>query len=230
MILNKDCLKYLKDISSNFIDCIVTDPPFGISESKFKNQYNRDDKKILSGYVEAPEDFEDWSYKWIKELYRVIKKDGNVFIIISYNNLHHILNNAYKCGFILLNHIIWKYSFGVYCKNKFVCSHYHILRFGKTKKVKFYKDCRFDTTKEQYNDMEDVWFIKKEYSKDTIKNINKLPDELIRKILLYTTKENDNVLDIFLGNFTTYKICKELKRNCFGCEINPTSFNHFITL
>jgi len=47
MILNKDCLEYLKDISNNFIDCVITETPFGISESNFKNQYNRNNNNIL---------------------------------------------------------------------------------------------------------------------------------------------------------------------------------------
>ena len=51
-----------------------------------------------------------------------------------------------------------------------------------------------------YEDKEDVWNIKREYWTGDQKTPTKLPADLIEKILLYSSKENDIVLDPFLGS------------------------------
>jgi len=53
------------------------------------------------------------------------------------------------------------------------------------------------------------------------------PDELIRRIVLLSTNENDWILDPFLGSGTTMKVALSLKRNCVGYEIN-SSFGDII--
>jgi site-specific DNA-methyltransferase (adenine-specific) len=44
------------------------------------------------------------------------------------------------------------------------------------------------------------------------------PEKAIERIILAHTKENDTVLDCFLGSGTTAKVCKDLNRNCIGIE------------
>jgi hypothetical protein len=63
-----------------------------------------------------------------------------------------------------------------------------------------------------YRDLEDVWVINREYSRGEKKNGNKLPDELIRKILLYSSNPGDTVCDFFMGKFTTARVALELGR------------------
>ena len=90
-------------------------------------------------------------------------------------------------GFITVNHIIWKYQFGVVTKKKFVTSHYHCLYVCKNeKKRKFYPFLRFKQNSKSdegrslhYKDKEDVWDIKREYWTGDEKTPTKLPRELI---------------------------------------------------
>lgn len=44
------------------------------------------------------------------------------------------------------------------------------------------------------------------------------PLKAIERIILAHTKENDTVLDCFLGSGTTMQACNNLKRNCIGIE------------
>lgn len=44
------------------------------------------------------------------------------------------------------------------------------------------------------------------------------PLKAIKRIILAHTKENDVVLDCFLGSGTTMQACKDLGRNCIGIE------------
>ena len=68
---------------------------------------------------------------------------------------------------------------------------------------------------------EDVWEIKREYLPGEKKNSTKLPDKVIEKLILYSSKENDVVLDPFIGNGTTAVACIRLNRAYIGFEINP---------
>jgi hypothetical protein len=118
----------------------------------------------------------------------------------------------------VFNHIIWKYNFGVYTQKKFVTSHYHILRCGK-KQPAFYNRAFFNETEKtpeggsaQYIDMEDVWIIPKEFHKGEKKNINKLPDALVKKLILYSTKQGDTVGDFFLACNDIFHIREERVR------------------
>ena len=51
-----------------------------------------------------------------------------------------------------------------------------------------------------YRDKEDVWEIKREYWTGEDKTPTKLPAEIIKKILMYSSKKNDVVFDPFLGS------------------------------
>jgi len=138
-----------------------------------------------------------------------------------------ILNALDEIGFITVNHIIWKYQFGVVTQKKFVTSHYHCLYVCKNEqKRKFFPYARFrkdDKTERgrslHYEDKEDVWYIKREYWHGDQKTPTKLPAELVKKILLYSSEEGDVVLDPFLGSGQVAVISKVLKRQYIGFEI-----------
>ena len=56
---------------------------------------------------------------------------------------------------------------------------------------------------------------KQNYLHPTIK-----PYELVKRHILHASNEGDLVLDPFMGSGTTCKVCKDLKRDYIGFEIN----------
>ena len=50
------------------------------------------------------------------------------------------------------------------------------------------------------------------------------PKGLISRFVLASTNEGDLVADFYSGSFTTAEVCKDLKRNFIGCDINPNCF------
>lgn len=170
-IYTEDCLSGLKKIPDNFVDLIVTDPPYGIRFGTNEGLYNRPKKGILTGYIDIPaSEYEDFSKAWISECYRVLKENGSIYIVSGDRNLEYILKALRVSGFTTLNHIVWKYQFGVNTKKKFVTSHNLILFAVKnSKKYTFNRAARFEIdTKnelgksENYKDRESVWYISKE--------------------------------------------------------------------
>ena len=211
LIYNEDCVAGSKlRLKDNSVDLMICDPPFGISESTFDENYSRNFNYVIGGYVEAPDDYASFSYDWITEATRVLKKTGSFYIVSGHNKLHDVLDAVKRNNLYLINHIIWKYNFGLHTKKKYVTSHYHILYLKKDEKsdVTFNINCRYDSSDRDkkgsilYKDLEDVWVINREYHSKKMKNQNKLPGELVNKMILYSSNPGDVVCDFFMGNFT----------------------------
>ncbi|MDH3678128.1 MAG: site-specific DNA-methyltransferase [Nitrosopumilus sp.] len=220
----------MKSLPKNKIDLVITDPPFAIDFKAKKGNYNRISSRVISGYNEIkPEDYYVFTYNWMKEVYRVLKESGSMYVFSGWNNLKDILSALDDVGFITINHIIWKYQFGVVTKRKFVTSHYHCLYVCKNnEKRKFFPFSRFkkeDRTKEgrslHYKDKEDVWNIKREYWTGDEKTPTKLPSELIEKLLIYSSEKKDIIMDPFLGSGQVAVVSKSMGRQFLGFEIVP---------
>lgn len=227
-IYNRDCIEGMKDIPSNSIDLVITDPPFAIDFKAVRNNYNRKDSRVIEGYNEISKaNYKDFTMQWMSEVFRVLKDSGSMYVFSGWNNLKDILNALDDIGFITVNHIIWKYQFGVVTKRKFVTSHYHCLYVCKNdNKRKFFPYSRFkkedvdkDGSSLHYKDKEDVWVIKREYWTGDQKTPTKLPAEIIEKILMYSSEEGDIVLDPFLGSGQVAVVSKMLNRKYIGFEI-----------
>jgi len=227
-IYNMDCVKGMKLVPDNTIDLVITDPPFAIEFKAKRSNYHRTQSRVLEGYNEIPkEKYYAFTVKWMKECFRILKESGSMYVFSGWNNLKDILNAIDNVGFVVVNHIIWKYQFGVVTERKYVTSHYHCLYVCKNdEKRKFFPYTRFgkdERTSEgrslHYEDKEDVWYIKREYWTGDQKTPTKLPAELIKKILAYSSEKGDIVLDPFLGSGQVAFVSKLLGRQYVGFEI-----------
>ncbi|MEM2786119.1 MAG: DNA methyltransferase, partial [Candidatus Nitrosotenuis sp.] len=187
-IYNMDCIDGMKLIPAKKIDLIVTDPPFAIDFKATKQNYNRTASRVMQGYNEIKrQDYYDFTINWMSQAYRILKDSGSMYVFSGWNNLKDILNALDDVGFVTVNHLIWKYQFGVVTKTKYVTSHYHCLYVCKNeKKRRFYPFSRFsqkqkttDGRSMHYKDKEDVWNINREYWTGDKKTPTKLPAELL---------------------------------------------------
>ena len=224
----------MQEIPKNKFDLVITDPPFAINFKATKSNYNRTASRVIQGYNEIlPENYYDFSVNWMSEAFRILKESGSMYVFSGWNNLKDILSALDDVGFTTVNHIIWKYQFGVVTKKKYVTSHYHCLYVCKNdKKKKFYpfsrfkKDSKTDNGRSlHYKDKEDVWEIKREYWTGKEKTPTKLPADLIKKILLYSSRKNDLVFDPFLGSGQVAVVSKMLGREYYGFEIVKEYYN-----
>jgi len=232
-IYNMDCLEGMKRVAERSVDLIITDPPFAIDFKAQRSNYNRTGGRVLEGYSEVEaHDYGGFSHAWIERAERCLKQSGSMYIFSGWNNLKDILSAIDDVGLTVINHIIWKYQFGVVTSRKFVTSHYHCLfvcvddaqrkffpyaRYGKNERTA-------DGGSAHYRDKEDVWYIKREYWSGDKKTPTKLPAELIRKILAYSSEQGDLVLDPFLGSGQVPVVSKQEGRAYMGFEVAPEYF------
>lgn len=231
---NGDCIAGSQVIPDDSIDLIVTDPPYGIQGDTLHRHYNRDESFVTGGYVEVKADeYERFSIEWIKQAARILRPGGSIYIVSGYTNLLHILSALHRTCLEEVNHLIWRYNFGVFTSRKYVSSHYHILYYAKPGgKRTFHAECRFAFAEKNeegrspnYQDREDVWIINREYKPGRVKNKNELPLALLTKIIQYSSNERDIVCDLFLGGFSTARVAIGLNRQVTGFELSTELFD-----
>lgn len=228
---NESCIVGMRRIESNSIDLVFTDPPYGLDGSNMDKHYNRDSSKVISGYVDIDsEDYLNFTEKWMTQCFRCLKPGGSIYIVSGYSNLRHILNALHLYGFEEVNHLIAEYTFGVFTSKKWVSSHYHILFYVKPPDSKriFNTFCRTSSEQTSYQDRLSVQKLKREYKKNEVRNVNQLSVEFVSKYILYSSNENDLVLDPFAGSFSTGLACLNNNRNFIGFEINKECFDYFV--
>ncbi len=210
-----DCIQGMKSLPSESIDMLIADPPFGLNFGDMEPLYNRDSNFVAEGYKDVQlENYASFTEKWISEVPRLLKDDAGVWIFSGWSNLIDILNSLRDNNLALINHIIWKYQFGVFTRRKFVTSHYHVLFAVKNDKNYFFNKI------EHYP--EDVWHFKREYERGVKKNATKLPIDLVLKCIDFGSKPGDVIFDPFMGNGTTAMAAKGSFRHFVGFEINST--------
>ncbi|MFH0966678.1 MAG: site-specific DNA-methyltransferase [Methanobacteriota archaeon] len=234
-LYNESCITGARNhLSDNSIDLIITDPPYGIKGDTLHKHYNRDETHVVDGYVEIPEEeYGEFSFQWVAEAARILRPGGSIYIVSGYSNLYHILDALRRTPLVEINHIIWKYNFGVWTSRKFVSSHYHILYYANPGgRRTFNLESRFGAGEKDgaegslnYQDREDVWVVNREYKPGQVKNKNELPIDLLSKMILYSSSEGDTVCDLFLGGGSTARAAIGLNRRAIGFEISPSIYS-----
>lgn len=228
-VRNIDCVKGMAALPDSCVDLVVTDPPFAIGFAASRANYNRTDSRVLRGYGEVrAEDYAGFTRSWMAQAHRVMSDDASMYVFSGWNNLKDVLAALDATGFTTINHIVWKYQFGVFTSRRFVTSHYHCLYACKDpSKRRFYASARFakDERTEggrsaRYRDMEDVWEIRREYWTGRQKTPTKLPRELVEKALAYSSVRGDLVMDPFLGSGQVAVVAALMGRGYVGFEVS----------
>ena len=236
-LYNMDCIQGSKQyIEDNSVDLLIADPPFAIDEKRLKSFYTKFPDKVIQGYVFAPENYQHFCLDWMLQAYRVLKKHGSMYILSGWSYGHIVQAELLKIGFVIINEIIYQYNYPCVAKHKYNSSHFRIYYCKRSKQSRptFNKHCRYDIGDKDengkalhYQDMNSVWHIKKEFQHGK-KNLTKLPDELVRKILAYSSNENDLVVDLFSGSGTVPVQAHNMNRRVIGFEKNPEAFKHIV--
>ncbi|MCX8026929.1 MAG: DNA methyltransferase [Thermodesulfovibrionales bacterium] len=223
-----DCIKIMKEFPSNSIDLIFADPPFniGIKYDKYKDNLSYDE-------------YYNWSEKWIAETYRILKKDGSIYVAIGDEFAAEINIVLKRTGFYFRNWIVWYYTFGQNQRKKFNRAHTHILYFTKDKdKIKFNTDAiRIPSARLLvYNDRranpkgkvpDDVWEFSRvcgTFKERLGQHPCQMPEALLERIIKASSDIGDIVLDPFGGTGTTAAVAKRLERKFITIEISENYY------
>ncbi len=115
-VYHGDCIEIMKQLPDECVDLIFADPPFniGVRYDKWKDNLKY-------------EEYLQWSESWLKEAYRLLKKNGSIYVAIGDEFAAELAIILKRLGLYMRNWIIWYYTFGQHQKKKFTRSHTHIL-------------------------------------------------------------------------------------------------------
>ena len=224
-LIQGDSFKMLKGIEPKSIDMIFADPPYflssdGISCSggKMVSVNKGDWDKSIN--IEEKHKF---NRKWIKLCYQVLKDNGTIWISGTMHNIYSIGMALEQEGFKIINNITWKKLNpppNISCRF-FVHSTETILWAKKDIKNVKHK-FNYSLMRELNNgkQMKDVWesSLTKPSEKKCGKHPTQKPIEILEKIILASTDENDLILDPFNGSGTTGIVANRLNRRYIGIE------------
>ena len=214
-----DCFEILPKIKDNSIDCIITDPPYFLSNDGITCKSGKM-VSVNKGLWDKNTEFEEiynFNYNWILESYRILKEGGTLWVSGTYHNIYIIgsIIQSFK-DFRILNNITWIKSSpppNLSCRF-FTHSTETILWIRKGKKSKH--NFNYQLMKKTNNDkqMKDVWTIgrPKKIEKEFGKHPTQKPEEIIERMVLSSTNENDLILDMFCGSGTTGVVSIRNKR------------------
>ncbi len=208
-----DCKRYLKDVPSKSIDLIVTDPPYVLNMngggSTRLSLNKRAQKKQLAEMIDGIDN------EILDELCRVLKKI-NIYMFCSKSQLRQFIEYFEDKG-CFWNLITWHKDNAIpACNNTFVSDVEYVF-FAREKGVPLYGDCK---TKTQCYTTHIVQKEKALYKHPTIK-----PVFMLENFILNSSKEDDMILDPFMGSGSTGVAAVDTKRNFLGFEINKDYYD-----
>ena len=222
-IYNESCLKTLKRIEDNFIDLVITSPPYNmnlrIRNGKYcSRQIVKEFSTKYSGFSDnlPIDEFYNLHCEIIEELLRTSK-------VIFYNI--QIVTGSKRAFFKIIGKfsdylkdiIVWDKGYAQPAMAQKVLNRRTelILVFDNENAIsRQFKEATFNR-----GTLDDIWEISRG------KKINKnhgavFPEKLVEHILENFSKEGDVVYDPFMGAVTTAVVSKVMNRNYIGSEIN----------
>ena len=230
-IVKGDCLEELKRFPDKSVDLIFADPPYNMQLKKDLYRPNNTKVDGVSDYWDKFDSFEEYDkfcVEWLTECKRILKDTGTIWVIGSYHNIFRVGNIMLNLGYWILNDVIWYKTNPMpnFLGTRFTNATETLLWCSKGEN---YKKYTFNhSIMKQYNkgtQMTSVWQIGLCIGNERIKgndgkkvHSTQKPEELLKRIIMSTTKINDVILDPFFGTGTTGAVAKKLGRNFIGIE------------
>ena len=235
VLFEGDCLNLLKQIPDKFVKLVVTSPPYNLGK-----EYET--RRDLKNYLELQK-------KIIEESVRILDDSGSIcWQVGNYVDngkiipLDIVLYPIFEAlGLQLRNRIVWHFGHGLHASKRFSGRYEVIMWFTKSNDYTFNLDpIRVPQKYPQKKHFKgpnkgelsgnplgknpsDIWDIPNVKSNHIEKTIHpcQFPIELIERLVLSMTNENDWVFDPFMGVGSTAIASLMHNRKAIGAEIMP---------
>jgi len=225
-VYNGDIMHVLKDLPDNSVDMIFGDPDYNVGIKYGNNNYTRNFDDYINWYIELT-----------KESMRVLKNDGNLFMMNYPRQNAHLRVKYLDLQFPHINEYVWVYNTNVgHTPKRFTTAHRSILHVRKSDDNKFFKDevalpyknptdrrIRQNLANGSKGRMPYSWFefnLVKNVSKEKTYHACQIPQKLTEMLIKAATKPKDIVLVLFGGSGAEIDVCRNLNRQFISAEID----------
>lgn len=235
-IILGDTFKVIKKIDDETYDMVFIDPPYFLQLPK-KELKRWTVKTTVEGVNDEWDKFssfreyDEFVENLLKEVKRVMKPNATIWVISTYHSIFRIGKIMQDLNYWILNDVIWIKTNPMpnWLNVRFTNATETLIWAVKDKKAKKYifnKDYArlYGIGKIGAN----VWVLPICSGDERLKDENgkklhstQKPIELLKRVILTSTKEGDLILDPVAGSGTTGYVAKALKRNFTMIEINP---------
>ncbi len=205
-------------------DMVFTDPPYNVNAQSRSKKRGLDTIKNDNMFEE---DFARFMYLVFNNLYKFSKE--NIATYVWHNHKcqlifeEKLLENKYE----IKSQIIWVKDIPSYSNNIFRQQH-EIAFYCVKKGYEIFNENGKDSTiwnipsvqsAKSFDEFGQSWF--KGGSENLNLHVTQKPIQLPTKALNFNSNINDLVLDLFLGSGSTMVASHQLKRKCYGMELDP---------
>lgn len=220
-LFNDDCTNVMREMDSNTVDLLLTDPPYNLGNFMRNRQTNL--SQMRENYFGAA-GWDDLNYKeWLQNMdeffkfsARVIKKGGAVIIFMAIIKVESIITLAEKYGFYYKTTGIW-HKLNPMPRNMnlhFVNSTEAWIYFTFEEKTSI-----FNNNGNLVHDFYET-AVTPNSERKYGKHPTQKPLDLMEHFVKILTNEGDLVFDPFMGSGTTGVASVNLKRKFIGAEIS----------
>jgi site-specific DNA-methyltransferase (adenine-specific) len=244
-LINGDCIQGMSGMADQTFDLAIADPPYGASTTAnwqlpsehglngFGGAWKLSDHQwdMLSGL----EGFR-FTITWLKELARIVKPDGSIWIHSTYHNSGMVNIACQILGLEIINEIIWykRNAFPNLAARRLTASHETILwvHTGGPNKRQYrfnydeVKEANFpeDKMKIQGKQLRTVWDIPNNKTTCELKfgkHPTQKPLRLIARMLLISGLRGGRFITPFAGAGSEMEAAIQYGMHATGFEVNP---------
>jgi len=208
MILhNGDCIEFMKTLPDNSVDCVITDPPYGID-------YKSNRRTVTDKFYKIINDVNlNWLDDFVSEIYRVMDDNTATYIFCSWHNVD-VFKVTIERKFKVKNILVWvKNNHGSGdLKAGFAPKHEFVIYAHKGRSL--FRNGRAS----------DVLEFKK-ITSSKLTHPTEKPVDLMELLVSKNTDVGQVILDPFMGSGSTGIACVNTGRNFIGCELDKGYFD-----
>lgn len=217
-----ETIETMRQLPDETFDLAFPDPPYAISVKKsinrqlFINPKKRRQRPVTADmgdwdHFPSKEVFAEFSQAWLRELYRVLKPNGQALIWFANLEVSYLRDWAVEAGFRSLGHLSWHKLNP--CPNvqtiiRYASSTEALLWFGKGKVKTWNGGANI------HNFIETGICQGNERTEHPCQK----PEIVLSPFIQRHTNPGDLILDPFTGSGSVPKVAKQLGRRCVGIE------------
>jgi site-specific DNA-methyltransferase (adenine-specific) len=192
-----------KLMNGNLADMCHTDPPYNIN-------YEGGSKKREKIANDKLDDFPQFLYDVYTTISTALKKGGAIYIWHASTETHNFIQQFLNAGFLFKSYIVWNKNNSTFGRSDYHWKHEPCIYGWLDGASHTWHGDRKQTT---------VWDIDRPSRSEEHPTMKPIP--LCSKPLENSSKQGDVILDVFLGSGSTMVASHQLKRKCYGMELDP---------